>query len=1044
MRSGFGGTFAAFILCSVAFGQTSDPIPLDGDWAFRLDPESLGLSNGWQEQAFDETVWLPGSLDENGKGVPNTLAHRSYLSRDFEYVGAAWYQREVVVPEDWAGRPLEVFLERCHWETRLWVDGQSAGMRDSLCAPHVYAIDALAPGKHTLTLRVDNSVKYEVGLRAHSITEHTQTNWNGAVGRMELRALPHVAITAVHVYPNAAQRTAKVLVRIHNNLDRKVSCTLTASAWDAASQTRCAMAASADGAAELSLEFGPDAPLWDEHSPRLIDMNVQLRAKSRGTKIEDERRLRFGLRDLGRNGAQLTLNGRPYFVRGNLECCIFPLTGYPAMDTAAWRRMMETSREYGLNHIRFHSWCPPEAAFVAADEAGITLQVETPVWTDLGKFPDLDQYIHDEANRILEAYGNHPSFAMLAVGNEPSGPNKDAFLTNIVQQWQAKDPRRLYTTCSGWPELPISDFHVVHARNSTPYRLHGGPLGPSTAWDYRDVLADCPRPAIAHELGQWCAYPDYSEIPLYTGVLHPRNLEGFRDSLQRNGMLEQAGAFAWASGKLQELMYKADIEGMLRTPGSAGFQLLSLQDFPGQGSALVGFLDALWNSKGVVNPDEFRRFCSETVPLLRMDKRVWTTGETFSAQAEIAHYGAAPLDRAQPRWLMSTADGREVAAGCWAGRAVELGNGQPLGEISVALADVQAPAKVTVSVYLAGTPILNTWDIWVYPDASEEPSSGGVRIADAWSDEVERALRRGERVLLVPTQVAPMRLVKSAFEPIFWNTQWFPGQNRHLGILCDPLHPVYAEFPNDGYTDWQWWDLLNQSYVMRLDGLEPGSHPILQVIDDWNKNRRLGAMFEARVGSGHLLVCTLDILRDLEQRPAAAALRRSVLRYMASPDFNPDHGLDVAWLREALSPGSTAVAQVEADSAAPGFGPENAVDGNPDTIWHTPWEGEVPAFPHELRILYANELTISGLRCLPRQDVTNAFTREYAVYAAKDGRNWGAPIATGEFGPGHDMKEIHFPAPVKTRWLRFVAVSGHNDDPFVALAEVEAIAPSGG
>ena len=1044
MRSVLGGWIAAAMFCAGAFGQVPTSIPLAGDWAFRLDPDSQGVDQAWQNKDFSETVRLPGSMDENNKGLPNTLAHRSYLSRKVEYVGPAWYQRDVDIPTEWAGRPMEVFLERCHWETRLWIDGRPAGMQDSLCAPHVYAIGSLAPGKHRFTLRVDNSVKYEVGLRAHSITEHTQTNWNGIVGRMELHALPVVGISSVQIYPDAAQRTAKILVRLRNASERDIQCTVTATALDAIQETRTSIARAGESTAEILLELGAGAPLWDEQNPRLMDLSVRVHARSGGVEIADVRRLRFGLRDIGRSGSQLTLNGLPYFVRGTLECCIFPLTGYPAMDAAAWRHMMETSRQYGLNHLRFHSWCPPEAAFVAADEAGITLQVETPVWTDLGVFPDLDQYIRDEADRILEAYGNHPSFTMLSVGNEPSGPNKDAFLTDIVHQWQAKDPRRLYTTCSGWPELPISDFHVVHERGDKPYRLHGGPLGPSTSWDYRDVLADCPRPAIAHELGQWCAYPDYSEIPLYTGVLHPRNLEGFRDSLQRNGMLEQAGAFAWSSGKLQELMYKADIEGMLRTPGSGGFQLLSLQDFPGQGSALVGFLDALWNSKGVVNPDEFRQFCSESVPLLRMDKCVWTTGETFSAHAEIAHYGAAPLEHAQPRWLMSTADGREVAAGCWPGHAVALGNGQPLGEISVSLADVQAPEKVTITVYLAGTPILNAWNIWVYPDASEESSSDRVLVADAWSGDVERALRRGERVLLVPTQAAPMRLIKSAFEPIFWNTQWFPGQNRHLGILCDPLHPVFAEFPNDGYTDWQWWDLLNQSYVMRLDGLEPGFQPLLQVIDDWNKNRRLGAMFEARVGKGRLLVCTLDILNDLQQRPAAAALRRSILQYMSSPDFDPDRSLDPAWLREALSPGKTAVAQIEADSAAPGYGPENAVDGNPDTIWHTPWEGETPAFPHELRILYAQEMTLAGLRCLPRQDVTNAFTREYAVYAAKDGRNWGAPIATGEFGPGHEMKEIRFQAPVKARWLRFVAVSGHNDDPFVALAELEAIASNGG
>ncbi|MFA6243650.1 MAG: discoidin domain-containing protein, partial [Candidatus Hydrogenedentales bacterium] len=778
----------------------------------------------------------------------------------------------------------------------------------------------------------------------------------------------------------------------------------------------------------------PDAPLWDEFDPRLIDLDVSATCNQSTV----TRRVRFGLRDFGTNGTQFTLNGRPYFVRGTLECCIFPLTGYPATDVQQWRRMMETARQYGLNHIRFHSWCPPEAAFIAADESGITLQIETPVWGDLGKNPDVDLYIHDEAGRIMEAYGNHPSFAMLAVGNEPSGPNKDAFLTDIVTKWKAKDPRRLYTTCSGWPELPVSDYHVVHERNGKPYRLHGGPLAPNSAVDYRDVLEGSPQPAISHELGQWCVYPDYREIPNYTGTLRARNLEGFRDSLARAGMLDQAADFARASGKLQRLMYKADIEIMLRTHGAGGFQLLALQDFPGQGSALEGFVDAFWNSKGVVMPDEFRRFCSETVPLLRLEKFVWKSDETLKANAEIAHFGAMPLAHARPCWSARTADGKEVASGQWPERDIPLGNGIALGEISLPLNAVHTPAKLTFTVYLAGTVYANSWDVWVYPSDQGMDDAKNILVADEWSREVSTKLRDGGKVLLLPKTIAPMRRVKSAFEPIFWNTQWFPGQSRQLGVLCDSRHPAFASFPNDGYSDWQWWEVLNGSQVARLDDLPPAYRPLIQVIDDWNKNRKLGAVFEGRVGKGRLMVCTLDLRNGLDQRPAAAALRASLLRYMNSKAFEPGATLSPSWLKEMFTPGETLVAQVEADSAAQGYGPENALDGNANTVWHTPWESGAPSHPHELRICYASELTLTGLRYVPRQDVANGFVGKYAVYAAKDGRNWGKPIAEGELAPGQDPQEIKFTAPVKTRWLRFVALSNPNSEPFTAIAEVEA------
>jgi len=1022
---------AVFVILLAATAGAA-PIPLDGDWAFRLDPNNEGQRQEWQNTAFTETVRLPRSLDENGIGAPNEKAHRSYLSRLVEYVGPAWYQRDIDIPAAWAGQSLELFLERCHWETQLWIDGRLAGMRDSLCTPHVYTLDPLAPGRHRITLRVDNNIKFEVGPNAHSITEHTQTNWNGIIGRMELRPLPALRFGDIQIYPSAANRTARVRATVVNTSPKEAYVTITASALGQEAAEKASIPARGEGIAELTLRFNADAPLWDEFDPRLIDATVSLRAPD----AVDTRPVRFGLRDFTLAGTQFALNGRPYFVRGTLECCIFPYTGHPPMDKNAWRHMMETARQYGLNHFRFHSWCPPEAAFEAADEAGITFQIETPVWTDLGKYPDLDRYIRSEGDRILAAYGNHPSFTMLCVGNEPSGPNKDAFLTDIVQYWKDKDARRLYTTCSGWPELPVSDFHVVDARNGKPYRLHAGPLGPNTTVDYRDVLEGCPKPAIAHELGQWCVYPDYREIPNYTGALRARNLEGFRASLSQSGMLDQARAFAWASGRLQFLMYKADMEALLRTPGAGGFQLLALQDFPGQGSALEGFIDAFWNSKGAVTPDEFRRCCSETVPLLRLDKFVWNTGETLTAKAEIAHFGATPLLHARPCWSIRTPDGATLADNAWEEREIPIGNAIALGDIQFQLPMLAAPAKLTLTVHLAGTRAANSWDIWVYPKADDDAEPAGVTIAEEWNDGVAAALHRGKSVLLLPAQIAAVRRVKSAFEPIFWNTQWFPGQDRQLGILCDPRHPALAQFPNDGHTDWQWYELLHKSTVMRLDGISPRFRPIVQVIDDWNKNRLLGSVFEGRVGKGRLIVCTLDIRDDLATRPAAAALRRSLLAYMASPDFAPAADIDAAWLKEAFTPAETEVAEVQADASAPGYAPENAVDGNPDTIWHTPWEGDIPPFPHELRIRYKRDITAAGIRCLPRQDVANGYIGRYEIYAARDGRNWGTPIAIGEMKPGKEPREIRFDTPVKTRWLRLVALTSASNNPFAAIAEI--------
>ena len=164
-------------------------------------------------------------------------------------------------------------------------------------------------------------------------------------------------------------------------------------------------------------------------------------------------------------------------------------------------------------------------------------------------------------------------------------------------------------------------------------------IGPAnTMTDYRRSIAGVRVPVIGHEVGQYTVFPDFREIAKYTGVLRARNLEIFREKLRAKGMLDQAEQFRQASGALAVLCYREDIEAALRTPGFGGFQLLDLQDFPGQGTALVGILDAFMDSKGLIEPKAWREFCSEVVPLVRMKKYAWTTGRDLYGRS-----GSGPL-----------------------------------------------------------------------------------------------------------------------------------------------------------------------------------------------------------------------------------------------------------------------------------------------------------------------------------------------------------------------------------------------------------------
>jgi hypothetical protein len=580
----------------------------------------------------------------------------------------------------------------------------------------------------------------------------------------------------------------------------------------------------------------------------------------------------------------------------------------------SWKRIVRIARAHGLNHIRFHSWCPPEAAFDAADELGFYYQVEAASWasqsTRLGMGLPVDGWLYREAVRILKAYGNHPSFLLMPYGNEPAGRDRE-YLGRFVEHYKAEDDRRLYSSASGWPEIPESQFHVTPTPRIQAWgaglksRVNARP--PETRSDYRGFVSARKVPVISHEIGQWCAYPNFGEMAKYTGYLKPRNFEIFRDSLVASGMADQAKDFLFASGRLQTLLYKEDIESALRTAGMGGFQLLDLHDFPGQGTALVGVLDAFWDSKGYVTPAEYSRFCNSTVPLARLGKRVFTTDEILVADVEIAHFGKAPLRAVSAAWRLEDAGGRAVAAGRLPARMVPVDNGVFLGQVRVPLARVRAPGAYKLVVGLPGTPFENDWEVWVYPPEVDTVVPGSVIMANELDEETLARLRAGGRVLLLipPGRVRGDRQGKVGlgFSSIFWNTAWTRRQAPHtLGILCDPDHPSLAAFPTERHSNWQWWYLVSRSGAMILDALPKSLRPVVQVIDDWFTNRRLALVIEARVAGGSLLVSSIDLETGLAENPVARQMRHSLLRYMASDRFRPPTEVSVEEIRTLFEP----------------------------------------------------------------------------------------------------------------------------------------------
>ncbi len=588
-RSSLGRCGRILFLVSLAFlglqAHAAPPdkatLPLAGDWAFRLDAEDQGVTHKWFAAPLADKIQLPGSTDEHGVGTPVTEREPHWLNRRYKYAGPAWYQREVTIPHAWQGKRIVLQLERCHWETRVWVDQTPAGMQDSLCTPHEYDLSGpLTPGPHRLSVRVDNRVKINVGKDAHSVADHTQTNWNGLVGRLELKATDPVWIEDVQVYPKLSTKTVQVRTTIGNATGQKMPGRLQFSGGGIASTDWQGDLLDRETVVNVELKLAGDVRLWDEFTPTLYELTASLSGQRQAERYAHEKTVRFGMREFGTQGTQFTINGRPTFLRGTLECCIFPLTGYPPTDVPHWTRILRVAKAHGLNHLRFHSWCPPEAAFDAADREGVYLQVETPVWTVLGSDPAVDAFINAEGDRILKTYGNHPSFCMLCVGNEPSGKNRDQFLTGIVNSWKAKDSRRVYTGTSGWPELAANQYHVLMSRKG-PLRAHvwgAGPQEPPNAPAslHHGRLPATPRPTAPCRLS-----PTRSPVVRLSQLQRNRQItrrapcRQFRDlSATRSKRFTcsiRPRRFLMASGKLQAMLYKEEVEAALRTrPASGG------------------------------------------------------------------------------------------------------------------------------------------------------------------------------------------------------------------------------------------------------------------------------------------------------------------------------------------------------------------------------------------------------------------------------------------------------------------------------------------
>lgn len=936
--------FSFLILTIFPHGHIfSSSISLEGEWRFRLDPMSQGLRERWFEQELTERVVLPGTTDLNGKGFaldrktmtylmehsgratevqvlrtqwPGThLASRAdeagHLVREMYYVGHAWYQREIEIPEEWADMRIRLRLERVLWKSTVWLDDRKVGEYDSLVKAHIYELGRLTPGTHRLTIRVDNGMVHNIGILGHSYGPETQTRWNGIVGAIELTANPQISLDRLQIFAASDRKSIRLQVDVENlsNSSAKASLVLEVrqeGRKDIRVHRKFSLSLPA-GRLSFDHDLSIDGSIetWDEFNPVRYELTARIESNLGRHEITSS----FGFRHIERTGRGILLNGRRIFLRGIVDCAVFPKTGHPPTTLEEWMTILGRVKAYGFNHVRFHTWCPPEAAFEAADRLGLYLAPETPFWVDnwtvatssypklLGSDPEVVEYIRNECHRISEAYGNHPSFTFFSIGNEFGTSSDWKLVDQLLSELKERDPRRLYSATTARLTVAADDYWVTHSTGTQRTRGIGPP---HTDWDFTGAVKSVQLPIIAHETGQRPVFPEFDALlPKFTGPLKPLNLIRLKRVLESSGRTPQVSDFTEASARFQYVQYKAEHEALHRTRELAGYQLLMLNDFTGQSEALVGILDPFWEEKGVVQLEEIRQWNAPSVLLARFPRYIWSDQEVFSAEVELSHFGPFPLKDVEVFWSLISDSGQALAQGRLEPVDVPIGALTRCGELTVPLVEGSGPAALTLRV--ATESITNQWPIWVYPASAAGSLRRDILTFDYFDEAVRNALSDGKDILFLGQGVENEKAARTGFASVYWSAGWWGNKHSSLGLLCNPAHPALALFPTAGHSDWQWYELTRNATTFLLDELPNDFRPIIQKVPDFHYSSPLGQLLEARAGSGRILICGYDLKTNLEERPTARQFRKSLIQYMESADFRPRHSLSFDQLNRLLA-----------------------------------------------------------------------------------------------------------------------------------------------
>ena len=857
-------------------GDTMKTIDLSGKWNYKTD-----IDNG---QTIDSIKFennnfnLPGSTCDNRIGKKTEYfdkiskeAVRAPRER-YEYIAPLWLQKTVNIPNDTDGKTVRLFMERVNIASELWIDGVKTDRQIiELSTPHIYNLTGkITPGEHMFTLKIDNRNLLNLDTMASGYSVDTQGYWNGVIGRIELQYEEKEHIDSIQVYTDDKGITLKVVETsdVHSPFKTEnatITVNVTSPKGDLLGEKIFETKVFNSKQVDYFRYDISKIDYWDEFNPNLYTATVKYECNGH----TDIKSVKFGMRTIKTENKKILLNNRQISLRGTIDCAIYPLTGYPPMDIEVWRKNFKTIKSYGLNHVRFHAWCPPECAFNAADEIGMYISIEMPLWLnhdvcalETGEDPIHRQYFMQEAINISKTYGNHPSFIMFSNGNENMGDFD--MLNDITTCIKAYDNRRIYTLTTNFdhPIMPCEDYLCAYEAGGHNVRIQNcqDKAAENTSLDYSSAVKDVPVPIISFEVGQYCVYPDVDLIEKYTGNILPVNLDAIKKFMIEKNVYHKLNDYIKASGDLAVKLYKEDIEAALRTKDFGGFELLSLSDYTGQSTATVGILDVFYESKGLISHDEFKNFAGEAVPLFKA-KRIFKNTDTLEAELDLYDFGEKKINN--PVYNLTVQNGKQVF---YKTSTTESKVSIPLNSIT---------KSTMLSVILEVNGYKNTWRIFVF---AENKIENNVRMIKS-EEELDDIIKNGGKAIV--TKECFKNPIHGSFIPVFWSPVHFPSQ-KPCGAIIDNNHRIFDDFPTEKYPDYQWKRLLDNSIGTDISKFAGEVKPIIETVPNFFDNTASSPLFETEIGKAKLLFCGFDLDGDY---PECKQLLSSITQYVNSDKF---------------------------------------------------------------------------------------------------------------------------------------------------------------